>query len=105
MPPSPDFPITWAASAKEPPYPIATSMPALPLGACLEQAGAVMTGTDISALAPTLALNWCKRSTPGTNADKLNTDGQPITPSETVAVRSEVDKGREPLTNAVEKFP
>ena len=76
-------------------------LPALPWGAGWERTEAVMTGTDASPLAPTLAPNWCKRTTPLSKADKMNSDGQAVKPGLTLAVTSDVDKRKDPLTTLV----
>ena len=77
------------------------ALPALPLGAGPGAGEAVMTGTDASALAPLLAPNWCKRTTPLTNADKTNSDARAIRPGAIVALTADPDKRKEPLTIAV----
>jgi len=77
------------------------ALPALPLGAGSEQSEAVMTGTDAGALAPTLAPNWCKRATPLTIPDEMNTDEQASKDNETIAVSDDSVKRKNPLTFAV----
>ena len=76
-------------------------LPALPLGAGSDQNKAVMTGTDASPLAPPLAPTWCKRRTPLSKSDKMNTDGRGINSSETLAVTVDPVKRNDPLTIAV----
>ena len=77
------------------------ALPALPLGTGPEHATGLKTGTDDSPLAPTLAPTWCKRSTPESNADKTNTDGQPTQVSETTVASPDSVKRNDPLTIAV----
>ena len=77
------------------------SLPALPLGAGSKPSEAVLTGTDASPLAPTLAPNWCKRTTPLSKADKMTTDGQAGTSRGDDDVTSDVDNKKEPLTITV----
>jgi hypothetical protein len=77
------------------------ALPALPVGAGPDAGEAVMTGTDASALAPTLAPNWCKRATSLTKADKTNSDPRAIRPGAIVALTADPDKSKEPLTIAV----
>jgi len=69
------------------------TLPALPLGAGSDQSEAVMTGTDASPLAP----SWCKRVTPLSKADKMNTDGQADKTAATIAVSADGDKTKQPL--------
>src|ERR1019366_655913 len=47
------------------------SLPALPLGAGSKPSEAILTGTDASPLAPRLAPNWCKRTTPQSKPDRM----------------------------------
>jgi hypothetical protein len=78
------------------------ALPSLPLGTGDDHIELAMTGTDDQqSLAPTLAPDWCKRTTPLSKADKMNSDGQVIKASETVAVSGDSVKRKDPLTIAV----
>src|SRR5205823_227188 len=86
------------------------TLPMLPLTSEFTALANVMraTGTDdaqpgtspsiLSALAPTLAPNWCKRGQTGANADAMASDEQVRTTARSDDVTGEAVKRKEPLT-------